>query len=130
MHSSKARSVSRSHASNPRRRQASSDDPLDRSYHEGSAPKKARGHSKSVYQLNAKNEMIDTSQPQTNVERGSMQRPSHERLHVDSSEPYGYHSVTGVADARHGDPLFSSSEVEFSQHQQAQLEARRRMARR
>lgn len=74
--------------------------------------------------------MVDMSQPQMKVERGSMQRPSHERLHVDSNDPYGYHSITGVADARLGDPLFSSSEVDFGQHQQAQAEARRRAARR
>lgn len=109
MYNSKKRSVSYSNAPNSRRRQASTDDPRDQSYREGSASKKVKRASRSVYQLNDQNQMVDTSQQQLKAERGPMQQSSHEHLHVGS--PYGFHSITGVADAHPDDPLFGSSDV-------------------
>lgn len=130
MHTSQKRSVSQSQAP-VSRRQASSDDPLDQTYREGSISKKAKRSSRSVYQLNEHNQMVDISHPQLKAEHGSMQRPSHEHLHVDPNDPYGFHGMVGVADARHGDPLYGlSAAAEFGQHQQAQAEGRRRVARR
>lgn len=128
MYNSKKRSVSYSNAPNSRRRQASTDDPRDQSYREGSASKKVKRASRSVYQLNDQNQMVDTSQQQLKAERGPMQQSSHEHLHVGS--PYGFHSITGVADAHPDDPLFgSSADVDFGQHQQAQPEGLRRLTR-
>lgn len=125
---SKKRSHSRSHVPISGRRQASSDDPLDQNYREDSAPKKARRPSRSVYQLNKDGEMIDTTQQEElKCEHGQMQRSSHDHVYADPNNSYGFHSITGVADARHGDPLFGSNdEIDFGQHQQTQGEGRRR----
>lgn len=129
-HTSKKRSLSHSHAPISRHRQTSSDDPLDQNYREGSAPKKSKRSSRSVYQLNEHNQMVDISQPQLTVEPSPMQRSS-QHQYVDSSNLYGYQTIPGVTDARHGDPMFgSSAEVQFGQHQQARAEGRRRAARR
>ncbi|MCJ1468022.1 hypothetical protein MMC07_006648 [Pseudocyphellaria aurata] len=127
---SKKRSLSRSHAPIPRR-QASADDPHDQSYREGSAPKRARRPSRSVYQLNKNNQMIDTTQQEAlKVEHEHMQRSSHDQLYADPNSPYGLHGITGLADARHGDPLFGSNDqIDFGQHQQTQGEGRRRVTR-
>lgn len=130
MHGSKKRSVSYSNAPTSRRRQASTDDTLDQSYREGSASKRVKRPSRSVYQLNDQNQMVDISQQQLKAERGPMQQSSHEHLHVSSNSPYGFHSITGVADAHHDDPLFgSSADLDFGQHQQAQPEGLRRLTR-
>lgn len=127
MHASKKRSLSHSHGPVSRRRQASSDDPLDQSYLEGSAPKKNRRASRSVYQLDERNQMVDTSQQHLKTEHGTTQQ-SFEHLDVGSNIPYGFHNMSG---ARQGDPLFSSgAEVDFGQHQQAQAEGRRRVGHR
>ena len=131
MPTSRKRSISYSNAPISRRRQAGADDPLDRSYREGSATKKSKRASRSVYQLNEHNQMVDTSQQELKVEHVLVQQPSHEQLHFDSNNPYGFHGIHGIVDARHGDPMFgSSADIDFGQHQQAQPEGRRRAGRR
>lgn len=112
-------------------------DSHDPSYREGSAPKRVKRASRSKYQLNEKNEMIDTSEsPVTyptyrnqNVTRGTSRRPSDEQGHQQQSDyvmshlrRQSYESTIPSDFSPHSisDPHFSQPENDDNQHAEYQ----------
>lgn len=121
-----------------RRRAGSSDNgSLDQSYREGSVSKKPKRANRSVYQLNERNEMVDTSllvapNPQPGLALQSSQQFAVQQSQQNNPhDSYGWANIGSVTELRVSDPLFASSaNIEFGGHQQTHVEGRRKVAHR
>ena len=108
-------------------------DSHDPNYREGSAPKRARRASRSKYQLNEKNEMIDTSElaasyptyRNRNSALGTSRPPTDEHGHQQQPEYAMSHlrqryESTGLSDVSHNSASDPQPENDESQHAEYQ----------